>query len=63
METIVAGNYLRDGAARVGEINPQRFADMAQFLYDSGVLKDASGAPLAWPGDVSHWYEQSWLTR
>ena len=61
MRVIVQGGYLRDGDRPVGGIDPGRFAAMARFLFDSGVLKDASGAVLEWPGDVSHWYDQRWM--
>ncbi|MBL4918828.1 ABC transporter substrate-binding protein [Szabonella alba] len=60
MRAIVEGGYLRDAARPVGGIDPDRFAGMAQFLFDSGVLKDASGAALVWPGDVSGWFDQGW---
>ncbi|WP_225028508.1 ABC transporter substrate-binding protein [Xinfangfangia pollutisoli] len=63
MQAIVEGGYLRDGAAPVGAIDADRFAAMARFLFDSGVLKDAGGAVLAWPGDVSAWYDQSWMAK
>lgn len=61
MRAIVEGGYLRDGDVPVGHIDPERFATMARFLFDSGVLKDAGGAALVWPGDVSGWYDQSWM--
>ncbi|WP_417255433.1 hypothetical protein [Celeribacter halophilus] len=35
---------------------------MAQFLFNSGVLRGADGQPLAWSGDVSGWFDQSWMT-
>ncbi|WP_050526588.1 ABC transporter substrate-binding protein [Pseudorhodobacter aquimaris] len=63
LESIVAGGYLRDGDTAVGKIDADRFAAMARFLFDSGVLKDAQGAPLQWPGDVSAWFDQSWLVE
>jgi len=34
---------------------------MAQFLYESGVLRGTDGQPLAWPGDVTGWFDQSWM--
>ncbi len=63
MDVIIEGNYLRDGSTPVGQIDADRFAEMARFLYDSGVLKDTRGAPLDWPGDVSAWYDQSWMRQ
>lgn len=63
MQAIVKGGYLRDGDAPVGRIDPERFATMARFLFDSGVLKDAAGAALVWPGDVSGWYDQRWMAQ
>lgn len=61
MQAIVAGRYLRDGDTPVGQIDPDRFAAMARFLFDSGVLKDAGGAARVWPGDVSGWFDQRWM--
>lgn len=63
MQAIVAGGYLRDGDAPVGRIDPERFTTMARFLFDSGVLKDAGGAALVWPGDVSGWFDQGWMPQ
>uniref|UniRef100_UPI000DBE1F6D ABC transporter substrate-binding protein n=1 Tax=Roseovarius amoyensis TaxID=2211448 RepID=UPI000DBE1F6D len=63
MDVIVQGKYLRDGDTPVGRIDAGRFAQMARFLHESGVLKDTSGAPLEWPGNVSDWYDQSWMSR
>ena len=61
MQAIVAGGYLRDGDVPVGRIDSGRFAAMARFLFDSGVLKDAAGNVLGWPGDVSGWFDQGWM--
>lgn len=61
MKAIVDGGYLRDGATPVGRIDPDRFAGMARFLFDSGVLKDAGGVARVWPGDVSGWFDQAWM--
>lgn len=63
MRAIVEGSYLRDGDVPVGRIDPERFAAMARFLFDSGVLKDAGGATLKGPGDVSDWYDQRWMAE
>jgi ABC-type nitrate/sulfonate/bicarbonate transport system substrate-binding protein len=63
MQAIADGGFLRDGDTPVGTIDPVRFAAMARFLFDSGVLKDATGAPRVWPGDVSGWYAQDWMAQ
>lgn len=60
MKAIIEGGYLRNGDTPVGSIDPERFSAMARFLFDSGVLKDASGKGLEWPGDVSTWFDQGW---
>lgn len=60
MKVIDAGHYLTDGTTPVGMIDPARLETMAKFLFDSGVLRRADGTALAWPGDVSDWYDQSW---
>lgn len=61
LSAIVSGGYLRETGQEIGHIDPHRFAQMARFLFDSGVLKDAQGAKLRWPGDVSGWFDQSWM--
>jgi ABC-type nitrate/sulfonate/bicarbonate transport system substrate-binding protein len=61
MQKIVEGGFLRDGDVPVGTIDAARFARMARFLFDSGVLSGTDGAPLTWPGDVSDWYDQGWM--
>ncbi|VDC20207.1 ABC transporter substrate-binding protein [Pseudogemmobacter humi] len=63
MRAIADGGYLRDGDTPVGAIDPERFSAMARFLFDSGVLKDAGGAALTWPGDVASWYDQGWMAE
>ena len=63
MDRIVEGNFLRDGETPVGRIDGDRFARMAQFLFESGVLRNAAGEPLEWPGDVSGWYDQTWMAE
>ena len=60
MTAIAEGGYLRDGDTPVGSIDPERFSAMAEFLFDSGVLKGTSGIVLKWPGDVSTWFDQGW---
>ncbi|QOL82368.1 ABC transporter substrate-binding protein [Pseudooceanicola spongiae] len=63
MQSIVAGGYLRDGDTPVGKIDADRFSGMARFLFDSDVLRGADGVALEWPGDVSGWFDQSWMTE
>lgn len=60
MQMIAEGGFLRDGDTPVGKIDGERLARMAQFLADNGVLRDATGAVLADPGDVSAWFDESW---
>ncbi|MGP6089228.1 ABC transporter substrate-binding protein [Antarctobacter jejuensis] len=61
MRVIDEGHYLTDGTTPVGRIDHERLTDMARFLFDSGVLRGADGAPLSWPGDLSDWYDQGWM--
>ncbi|MDO6724939.1 ABC transporter substrate-binding protein [Celeribacter halophilus] len=62
MRLIADGGYLTDGNTPVGLIDEVRLTTMAQFLFNSGVLRGADGQPLAWPGDLSGWFDQSWMT-
>lgn len=61
MRVIDEGGYLTNGTIPVGEIDEARLTTMAQFLYNSGVLRGTDGQPLAWPGDVLDWFNQSWM--
>ena len=63
MRVIDEGGYLTDGTTPVGRIDPDRLKTMAKFLYDSGVLRGTDGTSLAWPGDVSDWFDESWRTN
>lgn len=63
MRVIDEGGYLTDGTTPVGLIDGARLTTMARFLYDSGVLRGPDGTPLAWPGDVSDWFDQGWRTE
>jgi len=62
MRVIDEDGYLTDGMTPVGRIDEERLTAMARFLYDSGVLRGADGEPLAWPGSVSDWFDQGWMT-
>lgn len=62
MRVIDEGDYLTDGVTTVGRIDGDRLTTMAKFLYDSGVLRGTDGQPLVWPGSVSSWFDQSWMT-
>ena len=61
MAALAEGDYIRAGEVPVGVIDAERFADMARFLFDSGVLKGPGGVVLEWPGDVSGWVDQGWM--
>ncbi|MFY0634315.1 MAG: ABC transporter substrate-binding protein [Vannielia sp.] len=63
MAALAEGAYIKSGTIPVGKIDPERFSGMARFLFDSGVLKGPGGAALTWPGDVSGWYDQGWMTK
>ena len=63
MDRIVEGSFLQDGETPVGQIDGDRFAQMARFLFESGVLESPEGEPLEWPGDVSDWFDQSWMAK
>lgn len=60
MQALVQGGYFGSSDQPIGQIDLPRFAAMAEFLFQSGVLKDGAGAVLDWPGDVSDWVDQSW---
>ena len=62
MRVIDEDGYLTDGMTPVGRIDEERLTAMARFLYDSGVLRGTDGEPLAWPGSVSDWFDQGWMT-
>lgn len=61
MNIIIKDGYLRHNDKPIGWLDTERFATMAKFLFDSGVLKSPSGETLTWPGNVSGWYNQDWM--
>ncbi len=63
MAALAKGDYIKAGPTPVGTIDKERFATMARFLFDSGVLKGPGGAALDWPGDVSGWFDQGWMAE
>ena len=63
MQAIVAGGYLEADGRPVGAIDADRFAGMARFLFESGVLTGPDGETLDWPGDVTAWYDQGWMAE
>ncbi|SHI42759.1 ABC transporter substrate-binding protein [Wenxinia saemankumensis] len=63
MQALVEGDYLVAADRPVGGIDAGRFARMARFLFDSGVLTGPGGEPLDWPGDVTGWIDQGWMAE
>ncbi|MBS8225394.1 ABC transporter substrate-binding protein [Vannielia litorea] len=63
MDALAKGAYIKAGDTPVGKIDPERFATMARFLFESGVLKGAGCTTLEWPGDVTNWFDQSWMSE
>ncbi|WP_226781633.1 ABC transporter substrate-binding protein [Oceaniglobus trochenteri] len=63
MTKIVEGGYMKEGSTPMGTIDADRFATMAKFLFDSGVLRDTKGRAMEWPGEVSGWFNQTWMAR
>ncbi|WP_116086578.1 ABC transporter substrate-binding protein [Tropicimonas sp. IMCC34011] len=61
MELIASGGYLDAEGMEVGEIDEAKVAGMANFLAESGVLTGADGGTLEEIGDISGWFDQSWM--
>ncbi len=53
LKALVDGAYLRTAPGKAGDMEPAKMADIGNYLFDAGILKDANGAPLAKRPDFS----------
>ena len=63
MEALVSGSYLQDPGEPAGLINDEMFANITEFLFEAGILRDEDGASLTTMPDVSSWYTNEYLAR
>lgn len=61
MDALVAGGYLQDPGEPVGLIDAEMFANITQFLFNAGILRDQDGRVLQTMPDVSSWYTNTYL--
>ncbi|MCC1481160.1 ABC transporter substrate-binding protein [Roseibaca sp. Y0-43] len=62
MQALVAGGYLQDPGEAVGLIDPDMMANITQFLFEAGILRDADGNLLTSPPEVEGWYTNRFLS-
>ncbi|AGI68463.1 ABC transporter periplasmatic substrate binding protein [Octadecabacter antarcticus 307] len=63
MEALVTGGYLQDPGEPAGLIDDEMFANITEFLFEAGILRDEDGTPLTTMPDVSSWYTNDYLAR
>ncbi|NMH93895.1 ABC transporter substrate-binding protein [Pseudonocardia bannensis] len=62
-QQMLSAKYLRDGAGTVGTQTLATWSGFSGFLYDSGTVVDAAGAPVTTKPDFSTWFTNDYLTR
>jgi ABC-type nitrate/sulfonate/bicarbonate transport system substrate-binding protein len=62
MAALVEGGYLRDPGEPAGLIDDAMFANITDFLFEAGIMRDAGGAVLETMPDVSGWYSNEYLS-
>lgn len=63
MAALVDGGYLQDPNEPVGLIDDGMFANITDFLFSAGVMRNEDGAPLDVMPDVSPWYTNAYLSQ
>lgn len=61
MQVIVDKGLLVTEAGEVGVIDPEKFETMGTFLFENGILRDGSGAPLADKPLFADWVSAQFL--
>ncbi len=60
-QDMLAAQYLRDGAGRVGTQTVAQWSGYSGFVFDSGSLVGPDGAPLTARPDFSTWFTDDYL--
>ena len=60
-EFLASGGYLVDASGMAGTQTLERWTAYSKFLYDQGLLTDASGKPLAAPLDYGKLFTNDFL--
>lgn len=63
MHALVDGGFLRDPGEPVGLIDADMTRNIAGFLFEAGILRNADGKPLETMPDVSAWFSNDYLAR
>lgn len=61
MQVIVDSGLMVNEAGKVGVIDPAKFETMGTFLFENGILRDGSGAPLAEKPAFGDWVTARFL--
>jgi ABC-type nitrate/sulfonate/bicarbonate transport system substrate-binding protein len=60
-QDMLAKDYLKDDAGKVGTQTLERWQGFSGFLIDSGAVTDASGTPVTTRPDFSTWFTNDYL--
>jgi ABC-type nitrate/sulfonate/bicarbonate transport system substrate-binding protein len=63
LNALVDGHYLARPDGTVGEIDPKKMETMGEFLFSSGILRDANGDALASKPDFAGYYTNQYLAE
>ncbi|TYR33231.1 ABC transporter substrate-binding protein [Mesorhizobium microcysteis] len=62
LQALIDGHYLRSAAGDVGTIDPAKMDAVGNFVFASGILRDADGKPLKDAPDFSTYYSTDYLS-
>ena len=60
-QEMLASKYMKDASGEVGRQSLDQWTGYSKFLYESGVLADQNGAPLATEPDWSTYFTNEYL--
>lgn len=61
LKALIDGNYLRSADGVIGTIDPAKIEAMGEFLFTSGILRDADGNPVTDRPDFSTYFTNEHL--
>ncbi|HWV21355.1 MAG TPA: ABC transporter substrate-binding protein [Devosia sp.] len=61
LQALIDGHYIRGENGAIGTIDPAKMDAIGTFLFDTGILKDGNGAPVAAKPDFTAYYSNDYL--
>ncbi|GGX70962.1 myristoyl transferase [Tateyamaria omphalii] len=63
VQALSEGGYLQDPGEALGEIDPEMFLGITDFLYDERILRDDAGEVLSERPNATDWFTNDFLIR